>query len=333
MNWGAPHFLWLLNLVWGLWIVLWLARRRRRVQLGRLAESPTRAQLLEGFRPRALTAKHLLWLLALASLIVALARPQWGFELVEVRKRGLDILFVIDTSNSMLATDIKPSRLDKAKRGILDFVGRLEGDRVGLVAFAGDAFLQCPLTADYPAFQLALGDVQAGIIQHGGTDIGRALETARESFEEDLERDRVIVLVTDGEDHEGRLGEIGGKLGDDGAIVYAIGVGTTEGTVEILRDGAPVFLKNEEGNAVNTALQEDSLHGLATATGGFYLRATPTDFGLETVYDQGIDTLKRDDSQASRSRVYHERYGWFLGLTLLLLLWEASMSHGRWKQH
>ena len=178
MKWNNPDLLmWLLALI-PLLIATGLLMRRRDRLLARIAEAGLWPTLLPGHSPRRRRAKNLLRILALALAIVALARPQWGFTWEKTRQRGLDIIVALDTSKSMLAQDIKPNRLQQAKWGIRDLLNELRGDRIGLVAFAGDAFLQCPATVDYAAFTMMLDDVYAGIVPVGGTDLYAALDTA-----------------------------------------------------------------------------------------------------------------------------------------------------------
>lgn len=231
MQWGEVR---ILHALWALIPVAWLffflaGRRERRLRL--LLDEDAAARLCpERWRARART-KAILRLLACALVIVALARPQWGFHWEEVRRRGLDILVVLDTSNSMRATDLKPNRLQQATWGLRDLVQRLSGDRIGLVAFAGSSFLECPLTIDYAAFSLMLDDVYPGIIPRGGTAIAQALAAALESFPKGGEADRVIILITDGEDHEGDLEGAVERLKEERVRVYAVGVGTAEGEI------------------------------------------------------------------------------------------------------
>lgn len=203
MNWGNVNLLyWLplaIPLMWGLGALL----RRRRLALEQLVAPAMLPVLAPHWNPARASIRLLLRMLALTLLVVALARPQWGFHWEEVRRQGLDLMVVLDTSRSMMASDIKPSRLQQAKWGVRDLLRNLRGDRVGLVPFAGSSLLQCPLTIDYAAFTMTLDDLYSGIIPRGGTAIEQALRQAIESFPADGTADRVILLITDGEDHEG----------------------------------------------------------------------------------------------------------------------------------
>jgi len=318
--------------LWGLvplaWLLWWLTRRRER-RLARLAPPEVWDALAPGRNPRRVRVKQALWLGAVGLLLVALAQPQWGFHWEEVRQRGLNLLVVLDTSRSMAAQDIKPSRLQQAKWGVRDLVDKLHGDRVGLVAFAGSSYLACPLTTDYEAFKMMLGDMRVGLIPRGGTAIAQALATALRSFEPAGRADRVIVLITDGEDHEGDPLALLPQLKAQNIHVYTVGVGTQEGDLLPAEGpGQAGFFKDRAGNVVKSVLHEDVLRKLAAETGGVYVRAAPGDFGLDRVYAQSIGRLKRDEQSARMARVYENRSGWFLGALLALLALEAALPSG-----
>jgi Ca-activated chloride channel homolog len=328
MRWGSPD---LLNLLWLVpllaWVVFFLLRRRER-QLGSLVDAKVLPQLApERHRPR-IRSRNILWLAAVGLSLLALARPQWGFHWEEVRRRGLDILVVLDTSKSMLAEDIKPDRLQQAKWGIRDLLGKLRGDRIGVVAFAGSSFLQCPLTIDYAAFLMTLDDVYVGIIPRGGTAITQALRKAIESFEMKGEADRAIILITDGEDHEGNPLGLINDMKEKNIRVYAVGVGTLEGELIPANEenAGSGFIKDKQGNVVKSSLQESVLERLAIGSGGVYVRSAPGDFGLDRVFDKGIAELKRDERESKMAKVFEERFAWPLGLAFLLLGIEAVLG-------
>lgn len=324
MNWGAPHWLWaLLALpVWA-WIALALLRARRR-RLAAWVDENAHPFLLPGRNPAAAPRRILLRTAALACLVLALARPQWGFHWEEISRRGLDLLVVLDTSRSMTAADIKPSRLQQAKWGIHDLLRNLRGDRVGLVPFAGSSLLQCPLTTDYAAFAMTLDDLYCGIIPRGGTAIAQALRTAINAFPDDATADRCILLVTDGEDHEGDPTALLPELKEKNIRVYAIGIGTLEGEMipgDASTGGA--YFKDRKGQIVKTALREDVLQQLAVSTGGTYVRSAAGDTGLERVFRESIDKLKRSEQENRTAKINEERFVWPLLLALLFLLLES----------
>lgn len=327
MRFGLPELLpWLVLLMPLWWLVFHLARRREKALL-RLVDAQVLPILAPERKVRRARRRLLIWLAAIALAGVSLARPQWGFHWQEARRRGLDILVVLDTSRSMLAQDIKPDRIQQAKWGIRDLVQKLRGDRVGLIAFAGTSFLQCPLTIDYAAFLMTLDDVYVGIIPRGGTAITQALQTAMDSFakSQESEADRAIVLITDGEDHEGRPLDLVNEIKRKNIRVYAVGVGTLDGEL-VPAEGDAGFVKDAEGKVIKSALQEGVLERLALATGGTYVRSAPGDFGLDRIFDQGISQLKRDEQEARMTKAYEDRFAWFLGAAFLALLVEAVLG-------
>jgi Ca-activated chloride channel family protein len=331
MKWHNPDILmWLLTLL-PLLLVTGLMLKRRAKLLGRMAENRLWPIMLPGHSPRRQKIRNLARVLAIALAIAALARPQWGFKWEEVKQRGLSIIVALDTSKSMLAQDIMPNRLQQAKWGVRDLVKELRGDRIGLVAFAGDAFLQCPATIDYAAFLMMLDDVYAGIVPVGGTDLFQALDRSIDSFKktEETQADKVIILISDGEGHTGDPLTLIPKLQEEGIRIFAIGVGTKEGELIQTSDG---FVKDKSGNVVKSALNENMLERIAFETGGFYVRSAPGDFGLERVYRQGIAELQREERESRMSKSWTERFQWFLGAALLLLLIEAAIRPVRFNR-
>jgi Ca-activated chloride channel family protein len=322
MKWNNPDFLiWLLALL-PLLLITGLMIVRREKLLTRMAEKSLWASMLPGHSIKRRRIRNLLRVLALALAMIALARPQWGFKWEEVRQRGLSIIVALDTSKSMLAQDIKPNRLQQAKWGVRDLVKELKGDRIGLVAFAGDAFLQCPTTIDYAAFLMMLDDVYAGIIPIGGTDIFQALEEAIDSFDQETVADKVIILISDGEGHTGDPLKLLPRLKEEKIRVFAIGVGTLEGTIIDTSDG---LVKDSKGNVIKSSLNESMLEHIAFETGGFYVRSAPGDFGLERVYQQGIAELQREERESRMAKIWQERFPWFVGAALLVLVIEAGI--------
>ena len=259
----------------------------------------------------------------MACLILALARPQWGFDWEEVKQRGLDIVVAIDTSKSMLAEDIAPNRLARAKLAALELMQQAKSDRLGLVAFAGTAFLQCPLTIDDAAFRQSVEALDVNIIPQGGTALAEAIETALTAFKEG-DNYKVLVLFTDGEDHDSGALEAAEKAAKAGLRIFTIGIGTAEGELLRIKDaqGGSDYVRDEQGNVVKSHLNERLLQQIAGATeGGFYLplRGAKT---IDTLYDQGLAKLPKSEHQEKFVRQYHERYHWPLAVAIVLLLVE-----------
>lgn len=334
MDFAHPHFeepawLWLAVLapvlLAGLHRYATLARRH---QLARVASAQIIPTLTRTHSPARRRLKHFLLLMSVALFGVALARPQWGELKTQNQWLGDDVLFVLDCSRSMLATDVLPNRLQRAKYSILDFVRRHGTGRVGLVAFAGTAFLQCPLTLDYDAFEEALATLDERAIPVGGTDLGRSLREAFHAIEKRNSR-KLIVIVTDGEDLEKAGAKEAAALAKDGVTVYTVGVGTPAGAE--LRATAPNgqsdFIRDDKGQVVRSRLDEETLTQIAKATGGEYFPLGRVGEGLQQVR-RAIDA--KNGAAFSRVRAQGvERFYVPLAIALILLISESLIGTRR----
>lgn len=277
--------------------------------------------------------KKLFFGLGVIFCIFSLSMPQWGFHWQELRRKGLDILIALDTSKSMLAEDMKPSRLERSKLAIGDFVKHLNGDRIGLIAFSGEAFLQCPLTVDYNGFLLALEGIDTRIIPKGGTSISAALREAIKGHEGGLKKHKILVLITDGEDHSPDLPKAIEEAKKEALSVFCIGIGTREGDLIPFEgnDGQKQFLKDKYGNVIKSRLDEDALQKIALATGGGYVRATNIEFGLELLYKQRFSQMEKRELEGKLSRRYEHRFQIPLMIGLFFLLLESAVGPSRKK--
>jgi len=328
--WRAPGLLWLLVLVPAAAAFLVWALRRRREALQRFAEARLLAALTPDLDERRQRWRVALLLSALVLLLLSLAGPEWGFHWEEVHREGVDIVIALDTSRSMLAEDVKPNRLGRAKLAIEDLVKRLKGDRIGLVAFAGSAFVQCPLTLDYQAFAESLHAVNVGIIPKGGTSLTEAIKTSLEAFEGRQGKHEALILITDGEDHEGHVEDAAKEAADRGVKIYAVGIGTTEGElIPLTVNGQQNFLKDRRGQVVKSRLDEDTLQKIATTTSGAYVHASSGDFGLNAVYDDFIGKMEKRELTSTMERRFEERFQTPLLLALLLLALEPLVGDRR----
>lgn len=311
----------------------WLSGRRKK-SLERFAQREVLAELAGSLDLRKRNIKAFLVTVALVFLILALMRPEWGFRWEEVKRKGLDIIIALDTSKSMLAEDIKPNRLERSKLAIKDLVKKLKGDRIGLVAFAGTAFLQCPLTVDYNGFMLALNSVQAGIIPRDGTSISSAIYEAMESFEGGEKQYGVLIIITDGEDHEGNAVKAAQDAARAGIKIFCIGIGTKEGELIPVQNpsGKIGFLKDARGNVVKTRLNEDALKSVALATGGSYVRATAMGFGLDFIYEQKLSKLEKREIEAKMKKHYRQKFQIPLAVAFLLLFAEPFINDRKRKK-
>ena len=295
--------------------------RRREALLSRFAAARLLDQLTEKASQQRTLLKAGLILLALALIGVALARPQYGVDWIERKARGLDIVFVLDSSKSMLATDLRPTRLERAKLAIIDLVKRLESDRIGLVAFAGNAFLQTPPTLDYSAFRENLDSIGQTSISRGGSDIGRAIREAAKAFPKD-NNFKVVILLTDGEDQEQQAIDTAREVAKDGIKIYTIGIGTPEGEYLKVRNaqGTEEFIRDSSGQPVRSQLDERTLQEIARLTGGSYRRLS--DQSLNTLYNSVLATLPREERESELQEARIERYQWVLSVACILLVLE-----------
>jgi Ca-activated chloride channel family protein len=324
MTFANPHMLWLLLVIPpALLGFFWWSWRKRQGLLTQFIQARLLPSLTVGISAARQKIRLACLVLAVVCLILALARPQWGFDWEEVKLRGLDIVVAIDTSKSMLAEDIAPNRLARAKLAALDLMQQAKSDRLGLVAFAGNAFLQCPLTIDDMAFRQSVEALDVNTIPQGGTAIAEAIDTALTAFKEG-ENYKVLVLFTDGEDHDSGALEAAQKAAKEGLRIFTIGVGTAEGELLRVKDaqGNSDYIRDEQGNVVKSHLNETLLQQIASATeGGFYLplRGAKT---MDTLYEQGLAKLPKSQRQEKLIRRYHERYHWPLAAAIVLLLAE-----------
>jgi Ca-activated chloride channel family protein len=256
-----------------------------------------------------------------------LARPQWGFEWQDVRKEGLDIFIAIDTSKSMLTEDVKPNRLQRTKLAVKDLLKKLKGDRVGLIAFAGDAFLVCPLTTDYGGLLLTLDDLSTSTVPRGGTDIGQAIQEALRGYEDVPARYKVVVILTDGENWEGDPVQWARVAAEKKIRIYTVGIGTKEGElVRVLNErGESEFIKDPEGNIIKSRLNEGMLKEIAAAAGGGYVRSSGVEFGLDYLYESQWAHLEKRSIESRVEKKYHEHFEIPLTLALILLLAETLL--------
>ncbi len=289
--------------------------RRRDADLAKLIHPRFRQRLTNGFSPRLRNLKRALWLLAIFAGFVAIARPQKGYEWHEVKRKGIDILFAVDTSRSMLAEDLTPNRLERARLGILDFVAKLEGDRVGLIPFAGSAFALCPLTLDYDAFRESLHALDTDLIPRQGTDLASAIKEAERLFDENGNNHRILVLLTDGEDLQGSVIDAAKEATKKGMAIYTVGVGSPEGANIPLQNpyGRKEFVRDENGKVVHTTLDEKTLKKIAEVTNALYVPLGRGAEGLNTVYQERLRLVPKSEMDQRMERIPLEKFEWPLG--------------------
>lgn len=321
------YFLWLLP---GVALALIVYHRQRMRALGRFAEAGLLNRLTGDVKRGRRFAKSALSLAALGFMLLALAGPRWGSHYQEVIQKGIDIMILVDVSPSMLVEDVKPNRLERARREISDFLRVVQGDRVGLVAFSGAAFTQCPLTLDYGALQMFLNALRPDLIPVPGTDLGGAIETGISSFDAKSETDKVILLITDGEDNEKRGVQAAREAAKRGVKIFVFGIGDPSGGPIPTGEGKGGFKKDKGGKLILSRLNEQGLRDITSATGGTYARSMAGDLDLDLLYFEGIKSRTEAATlKSGKIKVYEERFTFFVIAAFLFLLFEGLVSESR----
>jgi len=322
--------LWILNLLWLLplaAVALIFQSRKRKRALAMFADAKLLDRLTAAESPGRKFIKALLLLSALGLLLFALAGPRWGSHYEEVSQKGVDIMILVDVSPSMLVEDIAPNRLERARREILDFLKVVQGDRVGLVAFAGAAFVQCPLTLDYAALEMFLNAIQPDLIPVPGTDLGAAIEMGLSAFDEAANTDKVILLITDGEDNEKRGLEAARQAAAKGTKIFVFGMGDAGGGPIPETGGQGGFKKDSAGKMILSKLDEEGLQQIASLTGGTYVRSVAGDLDLDILYFDGIKShTQARELKSGKIKVYEERFTFFVLAGFMLLLIEGFID-------
>ncbi|MFH0772012.1 MAG: VWA domain-containing protein [Candidatus Omnitrophota bacterium] len=321
----AAYLFWLIIALTGFFF--W-ANAKRKKALKTFADKSLLTGLTASFDIRKRRLKQALIIAAFSLMAFALMRPQWGFKWQEIKRKGLDILVAVDVSKSMLVEDIKPNRLERSKLALADFVKRLKGGRIGLIAFSGSAFTQCPLTIDYSGFLLSLESLGINTIPKGGTSISSAIRHAIESYEGGLKKYKALIIITDGEDHEGDTAKAAELAKDEGIKIFCVGIGTSEGELIPVTDesGNKVFLKDRSGAVIKSRLDEATLQKIALATGGSYVRAGAKEFGLDMIYKEKLSEMEKRELESKMAKQYEERFQIPLVLAFLLLAVEFLIS-------
>jgi len=321
MTFGAPQWLWGLLLI-PILIALFIRAEHRGLR--RLQEFVS-ARLLPQLagtvnRPRRMV-RFGLQLLGLSLALVSLAQPRWGYTFQDVKRKGLDLLIAVDTSRSMLSNDVQPDRLERVKLATQDLINELQGDRVGLIAFAGRAFLQAPLTIDYEAVMESINDLDTKTIPEGGTNISSAIDLATQSFGKSAAGNRALIIFTDGEELSGDAVKTAKAAADQGVRIFTVGVGTPQGSlIPITSDnGETAFVKDSSGQVVKSKLDEKPLQEIAQATGGFYLHLENGPRTMQQIYNEGLVKMQAAEIDVRLSRRPIERYEWPLGAAIIAL--------------
>jgi Ca-activated chloride channel family protein len=327
MRFGNLNYLFLLWIIPLLIVFYIYAFRKRDKLLTLFCGKDLIGELVPSFKGGRRGVKGFLVILGVTLGVVALTRPQWGFHWEEIKRVGVDIIVAIDVSESMLAEDVKPNRLERAKREVYDLIEMLEGDRIGLVTFAGTSFVQCPLTLDYGACKMFLDHIDTDLIPVQGTAIADVIRTSLKSFIKRERKSKALILITDGEDHEGEPVDAAREAKKEGIKIFAIGVGREGGAPIPLKSGSGGFKKDRRGDMIITHLDEVTLQKIALETGGSYVRSVTGDMDLDKIYLEGIrQHVEQKQLKSTRKRRWEERFQWFVFFALLFISIEFLVS-------
>ncbi len=327
MQFGNLNYLYLLWLIPVLVFFYIYAFRAKDKAISAFCSLNLSSKLMPGVSRRRQKFKAALLLLAVLFILMALTRPKWGFQWEEVKRRGVDIIIALDVSQSMLAEDIKPNRLERAKREITDLLQIMEGDRIGLVAFAGASFVQCPLTLDYGAVSIFLDYLNTDLIPLPGTALAQAIHTSIGAFSDREKKYKALILITDGEDHQGDVMAAAEEAKNKGIKIFAIGIGSKGGAPIPLPGKSGGFKKDARGELILTRLDEATLQKIALKTGGSYVRSVTGNLDLEEIYQRGIkQRMEQKDLKSARRKRWEERFQWFAFIAFILIVVEALFS-------
>ena len=325
---ASPRFLWLLLLVPLIPVVYGILRALRRRRIRRFGDEALVRSLMPSWSGAKGWIRIILWDLAFLCFVIGIARPQMGAKLKEHEAKGAEIMICLDVSNSMLSQDYSPSRLDRARLAISRVVDKLQGDRIGLIIFAGTSFVQLPITTDYVSAKMFLGNIDTGSVPVQGTAIGDAILTAAKSFSAQSEKSRAIIVITDGENHEDDAVDAARQAAELGIKIYTVGVGSLRGQ-PIPVNGE--LLKDKDGNIVVSRLDEATLKQIADEGHGAYVHAGNEEFGLNPI----IDDIKKMEAEKYNSIVfeeYDELFMYFFAAALALLVLEMLIGERRHKR-
>lgn len=329
------EFLWLYLLIPVFIIIFLLMMSWKKIALKKFGEASVIAKLFPDTSVSRTYIKFILFLIASAFMIFGLCGPQIGTKLEEVKRKGVDLMIALDVSNSMNAEDIKPSRLERSKQAIYRLIDKLQGDRIGLIVFAGQAYVQLPITTDYGAAKLFLQSINSDIVPTQGTAIGSAIDLSVQSIGDSAKKNTAIVIITDGENHEDDAIEEAKRAAEKGIIVHTIGMGSIDGApIPVFHNNTRVgYLQDESGNTVVTKLDADMLQKIAEAGKGKFVRASNNDVGLEIIMKE-VNSMEKKEFGSKMFTDYEDQFQYFIGAALLFLLIEFLLSErkSRWLQ-
>ncbi|MBF0412750.1 MAG: VWA domain-containing protein [Desulfamplus sp.] len=322
------------NMFYLIWFVVMLLgflvygiRKRARV-VRRFIASPLINTMIPGYSKGRQWLKGGLLVLSILLLVISMTGPLAGFRWEEVKERGVDIMIVLDCSKSMLATDIKPTRLEQAKREIIDLLNMMHSDRAGLVAFAGTSILQCPLTLDYSGFSIFLNALNPDYLPMGGTDINGAIQTAINGFESGSDTQKAIIIITDGENTYGDPVAVAAEAAKNGIKIFCIGVGQADGAP--IPDANGGFKKDDQGKIIMSKVDDEGLRKIAAVGNGMYVRSVAGDMDLDQIYTNEIQkNMEKKTLESGKKKVWENRFQWILFPAVMLLIAQMVVSESR----
>lgn len=318
---GNPEYLYLLIIIPALIILFFVSEYYKKQALKKFGD----INILEELMPLVSKSKPLIKLIlvlsAIFTIVFALSDPQFGSKLEKVKKKGSEIIIALDVSNSMLSEDIQPNRLERAKQAISKLTERLENDRLGIIVFAGDSYIQVPMTTDYAAVKVFISSINTNIVSKQGTAIGSAINLAVNSFTPETEMDKALIIITDGENHEDDAVAAAELASEKGITIHTIGMGSVDGAPIPIRkeNGQTIFQKDNEGNVVVSKLDQAALQQIASAANGIFIRANNTQIGLNKLFEQ-INKMEKQEIETKVFTEFEHRFQYLLGLALIFLV-------------
>ena len=315
-----PQYLYALLLIPALIAFFWYSRIQRKKALALFGQKEILSVLMPNVSSSRPVLKFIVLMFALASIIIGVARPQFGSKLRTEKRKGIELVIALDVSNSMMAEDILPNRLERAKRAISQLVDKLSNDKIGLIVFAGDAYTQLPITADYVSAKLFLNTISPNIVPTQGTAIGSAIELGVKSFSPQFIGNKAMIIITDGENHEDDAIGAAKAAAEKGIVIYTIGMGLPQGgPIPDYSNGTKSYRKDRAGNTIVTKLDEDMLQKIAEAGKGAYVRANNAQVGLDKFFDE-VNKMAKSELETQTYADYDDKFQYFIGFGIFLIL-------------
>ncbi len=329
---GNPEYLYLLLIIPVLILLFGFAQYYKKRALNKFGDMSVIEQLMPFVSKSRPVLKFIFLTIAIVAIIFALADPQFGSKLEKVKRKGAEIIIALDVSNSMLAEDIKPNRLERAKLAISKLIDNMENDRIGLIVFAGDSYIQVPVTSDYSAAKMFLSSINTNIVSKQGTAIGSAIDLAMNSFTPESNMEKALVIISDGENHEDDAIKAAELANDKGITIHTVGMGSPQGAPIPLQKayGQTIFQQDKDGNTVISKLDQKTLQEIASAGAGVFIRANNTQIGLNKLFER-INKMEEKEMEEKIYTEFEHRFQYLLGIALFFILMDVFMPERKSK--